>query len=379
MNKLALVLPFLAILIFAPFVVAQEVRNSEVVTLASDQTVDKDYFATGEKVVISGIVNGDVYVFGGNVIVDGTVNGDLIAGGGTVSVTGRVTDDARIGGGQVDVSGEIGRNLTAGGGSINISQNAKIGGSLVAGGGNVNVLSALGRGATVGGGNLTLANSVGGDVTAGVGSLTLLQNANVAGDLNYWSSQPADIQSGAQINGQTNFHMTEEKDGKSDAAAGINFGFSIYSFLVALIFGFIFIRFLPNFTQATADRITKKPLASLGIGFLALVTVPIFAIILAITILGIPFALLLMLFYIVDLYLAKIFVAIAVGAFLANYFKKKWGLMLSFVVGLAVYCLLSLIPVLGWLAVCIITLIGFGALIVSKKTNYESIRAKKLI
>ena len=69
---------FLFLILIPTFVFAQEnLRSDEVATLEKDEVIDSDYFSTGEKVVLSGTVNGDAYIAGGNVIVDGVVNGEI--------------------------------------------------------------------------------------------------------------------------------------------------------------------------------------------------------------------------------------------------------------------------------------------------------------
>src|SRR5262245_39250872 len=73
------------------------------VIVPAGQVINRDYFAFGEIVEISGTVNGDVYAAGAHVAVDGTVNGDLLAAGGTVAISGTVARDARVAGGQVTI------------------------------------------------------------------------------------------------------------------------------------------------------------------------------------------------------------------------------------------------------------------------------------
>ncbi|MEX2028202.1 MAG: hypothetical protein WD988_01765 [Candidatus Curtissbacteria bacterium] len=358
-------------------VFAQELTQKEVVTIPIDQTINQDYFATGEKIVISGTINGDAYLFGGTIIVDGVINGDLIAGGGTVKITGSISDNVRIAGGELNVSGNIGKNITAGGGSIHLEDGAKIGGSLVAGGGDVSIFSPLGKGATIGAGNLVVADTIGGNVTAGIGELSLLKDAKINGNLTYWSSKPADIPTGSIV-GETTFHQAENKQKPKEVMA-INWGFKTYSFLVALLIGSLLLRFLPVFTAQTANRITTRPVASLAMGLLILVTVPLIAIMIAITIVGIPISLILIFAYVISLCFAKVFAALAVGTLITKSLDKKLSPYLALIIGLLAYYILSSIPVIGFIAMGLFTLAGLGSLVWTKKEFYNSLRAKKLI
>ena len=376
----ALLLFLLLPLLIVPAVFAQELANGKFINVAENQTINQDYFATGEKVVVSGTINGDAYIFAGTVIVDGTINGDLITGGGSVNISGNVSDDVRVGGGQIDISGHIGKNLTAGGGTIHIADNAEIAGSLVAGGGNINIFAPLGKGATVGGGSITFADVINGNVTANVGSLALLEQAKINGDLNYWSQEKASFQNDTQVAGKTNFRQIEPKEkGESKGLNGVNYGFKFYSFLVTLIFGFLFIRFLPAFTTKAVESIKTKPLAMLGTGFLFVVLAPILGLILILTVVGIPFTLLLAVAYVTYLCLAKIFTAIYAGNLIAKYFNKKTTMLMSLVAGLVVYYLLAMLPILGFLTTLLFTLLGVGAMLTAKREIYNSLRTKKLL
>src|SRR4249920_606798 len=49
----------------------------KLVVIPAGQVIDRDLFAVGEIVEISGTVNGDVYAVGGQILVDGTINGEL--------------------------------------------------------------------------------------------------------------------------------------------------------------------------------------------------------------------------------------------------------------------------------------------------------------
>lgn len=179
------VIPFLTAVPVGP--VAAQPDNSlepgehEVTILPAGRVINKDYFAYGERVEISGTVNGDVYAAGGQVLVDGVVNGDLLAAGGTVIISGKISQDARIAGGQVTINGEIARNLTVAGGNINLTNTAVVHGGVVAAGGTVVLAVPVGRDARVAAGNLTVSDTINGDLHAAAGKIRLTSKAAVGG------------------------------------------------------------------------------------------------------------------------------------------------------------------------------------------------------
>ncbi len=65
-------------------------RMGSNVVVGSDEVVDRNFFASGQNVTISGTINGDLYATGGTIIIDGVVNGDVLVAGGVVRITGKV-------------------------------------------------------------------------------------------------------------------------------------------------------------------------------------------------------------------------------------------------------------------------------------------------
>ena len=381
-RKALLILTILLLPLFITGIVyAKDAHSKKNIILPKEEIVNKDYFAVGDTVTLSGIVNGDAYVAGGIINIEGEINGDLIAAGGTINLKGNVRNDARIAGGEIIVSSQIDGNLTALGGSVNIVSGANIGGSLVSGSGNLSVFAPVGKGLTAGSGNVTLGNSVGGDILAGVGQLTLTPNSKVSGNLTYWSNSDAQIQSGAQILGETthNFPPKPAKEQPKKIFSSVAVTLKIISFISALIIGFLLIKFLPVFTKRTTEIIDKRFLASLGIGFLTVVLAPVVFIILILVVVTIPLAFIYLVAFLITLYLAKIFVAFWVGQKILEKVDRKIGDFLTFLLGLVIIYIVTMIPFIGWLTGLLVVLMGAGAFILAKVSTYKQLRSKNLL
>lgn len=368
-------------------------NKSSNITLLKHEVVDSDYFAAGNTVNVSGTINGDAYIGGGNVTFDGVINGDLIAGGGNVTILGKVTGDVRVAGGNIIFSSDVDKNATILGGSISLSDSGKVNGSLVSAGGNISVNSPISKGANLAGGQITLGSLIGKTVNVYTSNLALAPTAKITGDLNYWSEKEIQINPEASISGKTNYHyvQTPQFDDKKTKKIADNdkilnlltagtVMFNVYSLLVSLIIGLLIIKLLPVFTSDTVATLQTHPWASLGAGLLTLVLSPIIFIILLVTVIGIPVALVLLMVLIVLWFVSEIFVALFVGTKLLNYFRKEksskgWGLF----TGLVVLGLLSLIPVINFFVGTFTYLIGVGALLIQKKNSYALLRKKNLI
>ncbi|OGY25715.1 MAG: hypothetical protein A2134_02610 [Candidatus Woykebacteria bacterium RBG_16_39_9b] len=385
MKKLLVALPILALLILVPSASANDKDNhkTKVVTLPVGEVVNKDYFAFGDIVEVSGTVNGDVYAFGGQVLVDGKVNGDLIAAGGMVNISGDVSQDLRVGGGQITISGQIGRNVTVGGGNVEFTNDATVRGSILAGAGNVTLASPVGTNVKIGAGNLTISNKIDGDVEAGVGDLRLTSKAKVAGNLTYWSDQQASIDEHALVSGEIT--KKSAPNIAKPSARGIFGGFAAFKIISTAIglvstfvLGLILIRFFPKFSSAAVNTLNKRPLASLGIGFLTLVATPIIFVLLLITVIGVPIALILLAFYLISLYLARLFVMFWVGAAISARTGRKLHQVWVFIIGLILYYVVTLIPVVGGITTFLVVTFGLGAFLITKRDTYLATRKSSL-
>ncbi|MDE2026376.1 MAG: polymer-forming cytoskeletal protein [Patescibacteria group bacterium] len=368
-------------LVFPQHIFAQTTGSGNVVTLRKNQTINGDYFSGGQTVVIHGTVNGDVYAIGGNVQIDGTINGDILAFGATVLLQGNA-HNIRVAGGNVTVDSTVDGNVTALGGNVTIADSAKIVGSLVSAGGQINVFASTGKGATLAGGQTTISSSINGNLLA-AGNITLTPQAKVNGTFTYWSNHEASIENGASITGKVthNFPPKYQKPRPSmPRVVGAAFGFSLMSLVSAFILGFLLLKMVPLFTMQTITTMQQQPWMSFGIGLIGAIVTPIIAFMLFLTIFGIPLAVLLMIAYGVFVYISKIFVALAIGIWILNKSQiKKEHLVWALFVGLVIYEILQIIPIIGWIVTCIFWLMGFGALLITKRNAYITLRSKKLL
>jgi len=107
-------------------------------------------------------------------------------------------------------------------------------------------------------------------------------------------------------------------------------------------------------------------LSSGGIGFLAAVAPPIAVLILIITLIGLPVAITLLLFWLLALYFAKILVGRCIGNMLLKDRKSTLGeAALSLLIGLIIIIVAVNIPYIGGILNILLTIIGLGAFLVT--------------
>src|SRR5262245_3912449 len=349
------------------------------VTVPASQVVNGDYFAFGGTVEIAGTINGDLYASGGQVVVDGTVNGDILVAAGRVSLSGSVSQDVRAAGGQVTISGKVGRNLTIAGGQVELAPSAVVRGGLVAAGGNVDLSAPVGEVVKVAAGTLIVANRIGGNMDAAVGTLRIGSKADIQGDVNYWSGREASVSEGARIGGKIVRNVPPERPRFFPAAFSAWLGFVSINFLSTLILGLLSVRFLPRFHQSVVTTLKERSWASLGIGFVAAVMLPVLCTLLLATVVAIPIALIILTAFFIVLYWARIYAIGRIGEFILARLRPASSRALAFVLGLFVYYFVAIIPFIGWLIVPLVMLFGLGAELIARKEFYTTARTQGLI
>ncbi|NQT31751.1 MAG: hypothetical protein HQ588_05395 [Deltaproteobacteria bacterium] len=363
----------LAVLTAAP-VLAFDGRTGDTVTVASGEVVDDDLYLAGSTIIINGTVNGDVLAVGSQIIVNGRINGSLIAAGGNIVVSGEVTRAVRIAGGTLEIKGNVGSDVVAAGGTLSLTSAANVGNDLVLGAGQVNVYSPVSGDIIGGGGDIILSSTVGGNVKLGVDNLTLLSTASIEGNLLYTGENEADIQPGARIAGTTAYKPAP-MDQKPEGGMGI-VG-KIVGFLMALALGVVLVLIAPRRLTALTEAVRTKPWHSLGWGAVLLVVTPIAAVIICITVVGVPIGLIALALYGIAIYISQIFIGLLLGRLILGAFKgvgpvEKRGILIgALALGLFILTLLKMIPYAGFFIGLAAVLFGLGAILVSEKQLRE--------
>lgn len=359
--------------IFAPAtVLAADLRSGDTVDVGRGQVIDDDLYVAGGTIIVDGTVNGDLWAVGKTITVNGTVNGSIVAIGETVAVNGDVARAARLAGATVEVSGSVGSDLIVFGGDARIASTAKIDGDFILGVGNVCVDGLVAGDIKGRAGEVTITSTIGGDVELDVESLTIAPAASIQGNLTYTSETEADIRSGARVGGKTTHNVPEvKKTAKTAFAAGIAgmVTSKVLGFLMILVAGMIIILIAPGRSAAVADSIRGRPWLSLGWGAVILFATPVAAIMVCITVIGIPVGLIALALWGIAIYLSQIFVGLFIGRWIIGYFRQvetKAMLIGALAAGLAILSLLRLIPFLSFFIWLAIALFGIGAVVVSE-------------
>lgn len=325
-------------------------------TVVVGDPVQDDLYVTGGTVEVTAAVDGDLTAAGGTLSLSGPISGGVLAAGGTVRIGGTAGRAVRAAAGQLTIDGRMASDVVIAGGSVLISQGTQIGRDLVAGGGSIDLSGSIGRNALLSGGDVTIGGTVPGNVQVQAGRLVVLSSARIAGSLRHNADARVDIQPGAQISGGVQPIAAMRRRGPM----GSGLGGRVIELLWLLVAGFVLLALAPRAVSRVSERVGSQFWHSLLVGFILLIVIPAVAIILLVTVVGIPLALVAVALYLVTLYLGQIAVARWAGQ---RIFRRATASpYLSYTIGAIVVIVLFALPFLGWIARLIAVLVGFGAL-----------------
>jgi hypothetical protein len=352
-----------AVLVLPAVAFAAEFRMGDQASVRADERVSNDVYLAGSTVTSAGSVAGDVVAGGGTVVISGAVGADVLAAGGNLTILSSVGDDVRVAGGNVVIEGGVGGDIIAGGGQITIGGPGARG-DIVIGGGNVRIDAPVGGNVKIAGGMVYLNAPVAGSVTIEAGTVTLGSNAVIAGDLAYKADKELVKEEGAVVKGKIQFTQRNRSQIPAAALAAL---FSIWvlgKFVVLLVCALFVGLVFKRYSKELVAKVTKRPWLELGRGFLVLVALPAASVLLMASIIGLPFGLLGVLSFIAALLFAWIVAPIIVGSVLYRYFsKREWEVSWkTIVLGVLVYSVVGLVPILGGLLQLAAILLALGAI-----------------
>ena len=346
-----------------------------------EEIIENNFIAAGGIIDFNGQAKKDVIVTGGTINITGPVQGDVIVAGGTVKVKGEVSGNVRVAGGTIEIDSKIGKNLNAFGGIIIVSQEAEIGWDILTAGGNIEIRGKVNGDVTGLGESIILASEVGGDVDFSIesekeGQLILYPQTKIKGDLIYSAPQKAEIKEGTEIEGETVYKGFVPSSLTLKSSLGISYFLrKIISLLGLLLIGLLIVVLTKKQSKAIAKRMIDRSWNSLGWGLIYLIITPIILILVLITVIGIPLALITFVFYLIVLYIAEIFIGIVLGQKLLQWWTKKSevSLIWAMVLGVILFSIITDLPFVGW----IISLLGIcwalGAIVEIKKQTFKQI------
>jgi hypothetical protein len=265
-----------------------------------------------------------------------------IVGGSRTIRAGEVVRDLTVMGGSVDVAGHVTGDLTVMGGSAHLRSTAR----------------------------------VDGDATTAGGHIKIDPGAKVAGDIGAVGGviEGADHASGS---GGIRLNMTDDDEHEEPgffASAARTIGSGVRSAALLFVLGAFFLALGAERSERLRTEIAARPMHSIALGAVGIVGSSFALVVLAVTVIGIPFALIGALAAVVFGFAGVTSVLTVVGALAAGHRTSNDYARLA--VGCALYFVVGLLPWVGWWAQLAVVLAGAGSIVATRGAGLLDRRPK---
>lgn len=322
-----------------------------------------NYYAAGERVDVARPMDGDVVVAGRTVTIGEAVGGDILAAGWQVSLTAPARDDVRIAASSVSIDAPVTGDLTVAGGDVTTGPRTQVSGRAWLTGDVVRVQGVFDRDLQIAGRSVVVGGEIRQPLRVVAEQLEVLPGARLLAPVSYRGVAPAVVAAGAEVSTPIAFERIERRDAENARAwpAVSTLLFVVHLLLVGMLVVFL----APTFEPSVVGALRARPWQSLLAGFALLVSVPVAAVLLVLSVFGLPLGLALGMVFTMALFAAVLATAFVIGDLEARLVKaaprttrgQHAAWLLAGVVTLAVLRLL-----LGGVVLFASTLLGLGAL-----------------
>lgn len=345
--------------------------------LAQDTRSDEEsanVYMTGTEVRPTGPIHGDLVAAAGRISAEHPIDGDAVLAAGSIDVRGKVGEDLRVAGGFVTLTGKVLGEALIVGGSIAFGPDAVVGGRAWLAGGDIAVAGRFHNDVRVYASHILVLGHITGNAHFFGATVELLSDARIDGNVTYVSNTPIKIHPGALVTGKIS-----REAGRLPALRMPGWPpFRPLLMFGLLAAGALMLALFPRFTASAVQTVRASPLGSLGLGTAILFSLPPVILLLIITIIGIPIALMLAGIYAVALLAGFLVAAFFVGERLLLLARKRagaaayWTRVGMLAIALVILWLVRHIPYAGALLILVALMIGLGAMVLQTFSHYAT-------
>ena len=347
---------------------ALDFRDDEDTHIGASETVSETLVCTGDVVTVDGTIDGDLFVGAERFTLRGTVTGNLYFFASEVEVAGTVEGSIIGLGERIGLSARVDGGVILAGDRVTIADEAR-----------------LGRDVTVFGEGVRIAGNFARDVTFAGDWIEV--RADVARDLHILAADRVELLDGARVGRDVRARLTGRYAEIEQASESIVAGEvtvakeslihdhylahykkpNFYLMLLvaaagAFVFGLLIYLLDPRFFEADPPD-ARGFVRSLGIGFVVLLSSPVAILLVGMTVVGIPVAVLGLFFLISAVYTSYVIVAGLVGqAVLAPSGPGLGSFAPSLLVGVLILGAIAALPFIGVAVRILAVLFGLGCL-----------------
>jgi hypothetical protein len=337
---------------------------------AEDDTAPSNAYMAGAEVRIDRAVEGDLVAAAGRIHIDQPIAGDAVLGAGSIDVQSSVGEDLRGAGGIVTLAGKVGHEVLLVAGRVILTPAAEVIGETWLAAASVTLGGRLVSAVRVYAREITVTGETYGPMELSGEHIEISDGARVHGDLTYTSSEAIKIHPLAQIDGKVTRQAKRlEANEPTATLPGLK---PLRPVLLAalLAFGMLLLALCPRLTASSVRTLAAVPGTSLGLGTALFFGVPPVAVLLIITIIGIPIAVALILAQAIALVCGYMVTAVLIGQGIARTFGRKapggWQQYAFLAAAVLVLALVTSIPYLGVVLLVLACSAGLGAMVLQR-------------
>jgi hypothetical protein len=321
-----------------------------------------NYYSAGNDLELTSPMGADVIVAGRRIDIKQRVAGDILAAGWRVRLSAPADDDVRIAAAEIAISAPVTGDVTLAGGDVTLGPDVRVGGRSWITGNTVRIAGIFDREIQIAGANVQISGETRQLVRVVADKVEIQPGARVLAGLSYKSATEARVAEGATVSGPITFDRIELRESRKarefPTASGLLFAFHLF------LAGMLVILFLPRLETSVVATLRARPGRSLLAGFVLLVTTPVAALLLIVSVLGLPIGFVLAASYAVGLFVGVLMTAFYVGdaeARLVNSspLATRGQHALLLIAGVATLAVLR--ALLGGIVVLVCVLFGLGA------------------
>lgn len=341
-------------------------RDKAVVTVAESETVNDTLVVASETILIKGNINGDLLATGRRIEIDGSVSGNVVAFAESVTVRGTVGGLVMGAGSTFELEGSsVGGNLVVAGEKLSIDSRSEVAGNAIMAGNNAAIEGPVGQDLYTFAEIIELNSSVGQNMETFGNRVRLLDEAHVAGNarVRIKSEDNFHRAAGAKVDGEIEFlELPDRFEERNPYATPAFYLWQLAKLVSALLVGLALLWLVPAFRSVNIGG-GIEGLKTAGIGLVTIVSLPIVAGVIALTLIGLPFSFVTLVSWMVFIYLAKVVVGLFVGRTLLANTKYHGSDVATLLVGLILILVIVNLPAIGGVVSFVIAVLGVGLIV----------------
>ncbi|KPK13676.1 MAG: hypothetical protein AMJ62_14765 [Myxococcales bacterium SG8_38] len=354
---------------------AAELRFEKEGTVKVDagESIDDTVFLSGKTAIVAGTVQGDVFAAAERVEITGTVHGNVYGVGQSVTITGEVGGNVHAAGKTVEVDTRVGGSGFLAGQNVILTEGSELsyGGFLA--GETVRAKGRISRDAYFAAETMEISGSVERTVRGYAGQLSVSSSASIGGDIEVTvpAEDAAQIDEGATVNGATVIDVDAKHEHRAFLYPGFYFGV-LAKALALLLLGVLAVTLFPSLRPPVPES-GKEVLREMAIGFVILLATPVAMVLVALTVIGIPIAIVTGMAYAVLLYASTLAVAYFAAQRLPAALDNR-RLVLRTGLSLLVVLFVLEVPLVGPGLSFLVHIFGVGCLVMHLRELYLASR-----